>query len=236
MKMNIEKMLEYQASDQIIYKAEQAFSSSPENRRYSQIVAKINELRATVIKLDKEAADIRKDIEKKEKQLEELGIQAERSVAQMSDEKSLNEINRNEEIIKSFEDGIDAADKEFFKAVKRLEDIEREAKQALVEVKRCNTDLEKSKLVLQKKRAEMQAELQDEVMKRKAIQAQLDPADLEIYKKVRKENIRLPIMVEYVSGTCRGCGMHVENDLRGKIVESGDVAECPNCRRILYLK
>ena len=162
MKMNIEKMLEYQASDQIIYKAEQAFSSSPENRRYSQIVAKINELRATVIKLDKEAADIRKDIEKKEKQLEELGIQAERSVAQMSDEKSLNEINRNEEIIKSFEDGIDAADKEFFKAVKRLEDIEREAKQALVEVKRCNTDLEKSKLVLQKKRAEMQAELQDE--------------------------------------------------------------------------
>lgn len=236
MKMNIEKMLEYQSSDQIIYKAEQAFSSSPENRRYSQIVAKINELRATVIKLDKEAADIRKDIEKKEKQLEELGIQAERSVAQMSDEKSLNEINRNEEIIKSFEDGIDAADKEFFKAVKRLEDIEREAKQALVEVKRCNTDLEKSKLVLQKKRAEMQAELQDEVMKRKAIQAQLDPADLEIYKKVRKENIRLPIMVEYVGGTCRGCGMHVENDLRGKIVESGDVAECPNCRRILYLK
>ena len=88
----------------------------------------------------------------------------------------------------------------------------------------------------EKKRAEMQAELQDEVMKRKAIQAQLDPADLEIYKKVRKENIRLPIMVEYVGGTCRGCGMHVENDLRGKIVESGDVAECPNCRRILYLK
>ena len=236
MKKKKKKMLEYQASDQIIYKAEQAFSSSPENRRYSQIVAKINELRATVIKLDKEAADIRKDIEKKEKQLEELGIQAERSVAQMSDEKSLNEINRNEEIIKAFEDGIDAADKEFFKAVKRLEDIEREAKQALVEVKRCNTDLEKSKLVLQKKRAEMQAELQDEVMKRKAIQAQLDPADLEIYKKVRKENIRLPIMVEYVAGTCRGCGMHVENDLRGKIVESGDVAECPNCRRILYLK
>ena len=236
MKMNINKMLEYQASDQIIYKAEQAFSSSPENRRYSQIVARINELRANVLKLDKEAADIRKDIEKKEKQLEELGLQAEKSVAEMLGEKTLGEISRNEETVKRFEESFDAADKDFARALKRLEDIEKEAKQSLVELKRCNSDLEKSKLVLAKKRAEMQAELQDEVMRRKSIQAEIDPAHLEIYKKVRKEINRLPIMVEYVAGTCRGCGMHVENDLRGKLVESGDVAECPNCRRILYLK
>ena len=57
MKMNIPAMLEYQASDQIIYKAEQAFAGSVENRRYAAVQAKIAELRQAVIKMDKDASE-----------------------------------------------------------------------------------------------------------------------------------------------------------------------------------
>ncbi len=236
MKINVEKMLEYQASDQVIYKAEQAFASSSESKRYSQILSKLNELKTVVIKSDKEAADIRKDIEKRETQLGESGRDLEKRAAAMTGEKSAEEIASNEDALRQMEESLDRAEKEFARSVKRLEEIEREAKHALIEIKQCSADLEKSKAVLQKKRSEMQAELSDEVKRRKELQAELRPEELEIYKKVRKENIRLPIVVEYVSGTCRGCGMHVEHDLRGKLNESGDAAECPNCHRILYIK
>ena len=64
----------------------------------------------------------------------------------------------------------------------------------------------------------------------------LDPADLEIYQKVRMSKVKLPIVVELKDGNCRGCGMHIETELHGKLVNPGDIAECPHCRRILYRK
>ena len=235
MKMNIAAMLEYQATDQIIYKAEQAFANSAENRRYAAVQSKIAELRQAVIRMDKDASDARREIEKKEAQCAEITEELSAGL-DVGGENDLAEVKKHEDMLLEYENTVDRIEKDVNKFLRRLEEIEREVKQALQQLKKCNVELENSKNVLANKRTEMQIELKDEVMKRRAIQSKLDPKELEIYKKVRKENIRLPILVEYSDGLCRGCGMHVEHDLQGKLKESGDIAECPNCRRILFLK
>ncbi len=235
MKMNIPAMLEYQASDQIIYKAEQAFAGSVENRRYAAVQAKIAELRQAVIKMDKDASEARREIEKRETQCAEITSELQEGL-EIGDEQELSEVKRHEDMLREYETTVDRIEKDVNKFLRRLEEIEHEVKIALQQMKKCTAELESSKAVLANKRTEMQNELKEEVMKRRAIQQKLDPKELEIYKKVRKENIRLPILVEYSDGVCRACGMHVEHDLHGKLKESGDIAECPNCRRILYLK
>lgn len=235
MKMNIAAMLEYQASDQIIYKAEQAFANSPENRRYAAVQNKIAEIRQAVIKMDKDAVDARREIEKREAQCAEITSELTAGL-DFGYEDDLTAVKKHEDVLQEYESTVDRIEKDVNKFLRRLEEIEREVKQASQQLKKCTIDFEQSKAELAKKRTEMQNQLKDEVLKRREIQQKLNREELDLYKKVRKENIRLPILVEYSDGLCRGCGMHVENDLHGKLKESGDIAECPNCRRILYLK
>ena len=77
----------------------------------------------------------------------------------------------------------------------------------------------------------------------KALSAELEaikksvPAELlEMYASLRAAK-KMPAFVPYRTdaGTCGRCFMEVSGDTRGKLRNPGDYAECPNCRRILFI-
>ncbi len=84
------------------------------------------------------------------------------------------------------------------------------------------------------------AKLQPEVQK---IQAELATLKKEIPEEFLKMYVTLrnmkktPPFVEYdkENASCGRCRMDVPNDTKEKLRASGDWAECPNCRRILYI-
>lgn len=48
---------------------------------------------------------------------------------------------------------------------------------------------------------------------------------------------KMPAFVAYdkTKGVCGRCFMDLPNDTKSKLRNVGDYAECPNCRRILYV-
>ena len=63
------------------------------------------------------------------------------------------------------------------------------------------------------------------------------PAEfMEAYLSLRAAK-KTPAFVVYdpKSGTCGRCFMEVAGDTKSKLKNPGDYAECPNCRRILYI-
>lgn len=69
-----------------------------------------------------------------------------------------------------------------------------------------------------------------------ALQKEIPEEFLKMYINLRNMK-KTPAFVEYdrQNASCGRCRMDVPNDTKEKLRESGDWAECPNCRRILYI-
>ena len=72
--------------------------------------------------------------------------------------------------------------------------------------------------------------------KLKALEDKVPTEFMTAYKSLRAAK-KTPAFVPYKpeSGTCGRCFMEVSGATRGKLKNPGDYAECPNCRRILYI-
>ena len=69
-----------------------------------------------------------------------------------------------------------------------------------------------------------------------ALKAEVPPKMMEAYQALRGAK-KMPAVVEYDkdAAICGRCRMEVPNDTKAKLRNAGDFAECPNCRRILYV-
>lgn len=94
-----------------------------------------------------------------------------------------------------------------------------------------------------KARAEFDAQLRLRQPERERLLAEMEELkkdipeqDMQTYMSLRSAK-KMPPFVEFdaESNRCGRCYMEVPNDTKAKLRNPGDVAECPNCRRILYV-
>lgn len=69
-----------------------------------------------------------------------------------------------------------------------------------------------------------------------ALKAEIPENIMNAYLALRTAK-KMPAFVAYdkTKGVCGRCFMDVPNDTKSKLRNVGDYAECPNCRRILYV-
>lgn len=125
--MNIAKILEYQKLDLVIYKADRDYVNSNENKKYQAVRANIIEITESLIKLDKEAADIFADIEKLKTLLDAFVKKS--KTTPLSGAKTLDQADKLDETIGALDNELNGLDKELQKSFKRLNEISREAKE-----------------------------------------------------------------------------------------------------------
>lgn len=231
--MDIEKILEYQALDQVIYKAEMEYANSEENKKYNALRVRAKACSEQLIKLDHETADIFKELERKEAALADFNAELK---ARPAAPKNLEQAGKCDEALKKLEEGLSALDKECARLFRRLEEISRESQQLYSQFRKLRAEIDAANAARNEKRKQILSGIAEYGYKLNELKNTLNPADLELYQKVRMSKVKLPIVVEFKDGNCRGCGMHIETELHGKLVNAGDIAECPHCRRILYRK
>ena len=231
--MNIEKILEYQALDQVIYKAEVEYANSDENKKYNVLRNRASACSDQLIKLDHDTADIFKELDRKEAALADFNSEIK---ARPAAPKNLEQAGKSDDALKKLEEGLASLEKECNRLFKRLEEIARESQQYYSQFVKLRGEIDAANKARNEKRKQILSGIAEYGYKLNELKNTLDPADLEIYQKVRMSKVKLPIVVELKDGNCRGCGMHIETELHGKLVNPGDIAECPHCRRILYRK
>ena len=232
--MNIAKILEYQKLDLVIYKADRDYVNSAENKKYQAIRASIIEITESLIKLDKEAADIFADIERLKTLLETFVKKS--KATPLSGAKTLEQADKLEDTINGLDDELNGLDKEMQKAFKRLNEISKEAKDLSSKYAALKIELKKVEELRKQKRSEIINSINKEGNLLNEMKDSMDPKYLAIYSRARAAKVKMPIVVEYKDGHCAACGMEIKSEVENKLQNPEDIAECPNCRRILYKK
>ena len=233
--MDIEKILEYQKLDFAIYKANKEFVNSEENKRAMALRKMKADLTESFAKLDKETGEDFIDVNKAIAQFEAFNVKLKN--ATISGAKTIEQAEKIDETIGALIAELSAIQKDLQKVFRRLQEIN--SKEA-VELKQKFT-----KVVGELKNAEIErANVKNKIVESinaegqaiRKLQSELDPEDLKLYNRVKSTNMRMPYVVEYQDGSCMGCGIEIKTEVDSKLQKSGDIAECPNCRRIVYKK
>lgn len=233
--MDIEKILEYQKLDFVLYKANRDFANSEENKRAQMFRKLRNDLAESLIKLDKETGENFSEIDKAIGAFE--NFMKKYKVATITGAKTIEQADRIDETINTLISELATIQKDIQQGFNRLQEIEsKDAKEAKQKLTKVLAELKNAEIVRNEKRTEIISSISQEGAALNKMQAELDPDDLKLYNKVKSAVNRMPCVVEYRDGNCLGCGIEIKSEVDSKLQKAGDIAECPHCRRIVYKK
>ena len=219
--MKFDTILEYQDLDRELLSVENEVAKSPERAAFVNAKAKLEAATAAVAKLSHEA-------ELKAKLDEFDGI--------LEGVADVNEADYYIRQIASISEEIASLEKDASKDGERIDAIASEYKKTW-EVGRKASDAYKEALAafnaFASKIQPRIAELKEGLAK---LEKNVPEEFMTAYKSLRAAK-KTPAFVAYKpeSGTCGRCFMEVSGATRSKLKNPGDHAECPNCRRILYI-
>ncbi len=234
--MKFDKILEYQSKDQELLALENEVAKSKERMALMAAKSRLDAATASVGKLSKEAADILAAHARLAERAEELNAGLDEFNGVLEGAHNVNEADYYIRQITALSDEIAALEKEIAKTGERIDGIGAEYKRtweqgikASEAYKAAHAAYNAYIATVQPKVKQLNAEL--EALK-KGVPAEI----MELYASLRAAK-KMPAFVPYRTdaGTCGRCFMEVSGDTRGKLRNPGDYAECPNCRRILFI-
>ena len=168
-----------------------------------------------------------------EKQLQESAEERKKKQKKLLDVKTneeykalLKEIDYAKEADSSTEDDILALFEEIDTLEKALKEQEKAAQES-------ENTLEQETLRLEREVVEVDREHRILQGERKKVAAELDPAVLDDYEKIRARRAGQAV-VTVRKEVCPGCHMQVPPQTINEVLQTGEIRHCPFCRRILY--
>jgi hypothetical protein len=154
-------------------------------------------------------------------------------------QKRLLEVKTNEEykaLLKEIDYAREADSGTEDEVLALLEEIDTLEK-TLTEEERSTREKERG-LREEKGRLELEAaevDRENEILQRerKRVAAELDPAVLEDYEKIRARRAGQAVVTVHKE-VCPGCHMHVPPQTINEVLQTGEIRHCPFCLRILY--
>ncbi len=231
--MPINPILEYQKIDLKVYKIERKFRNSKESQRLQYIYNKYREEKDSLAQLEKEAMEVMQTFNKKPTQLTEISTIESHVDEDISVIDDLAELDLYKKNLDEYEEALTAIEKESSRTIKRLADIKLTAKDFHENLKELTAKTRAQKKRFDEKQKEIMQKARPYLVELRQLQKAIDPTLLKRYTALRKEH-KLPAFVEYVDGTCTGCGIHIASEVDSKLQKKGSFTECPECRRLVY--
>lgn len=131
---------------------------------------------------------------------------------------------------------ITALEKELSKESSRIDGVDKEFKSTWDAGTKASETYKQANLAYKKYMEGMQPKVKEIKDKLDALRKEI-PDDLYNHYKALRDPKKMPVFVEYDSSKkmCGRCRMEMSNDIIEKLRQSGDYAECPNCRRINFI-
>ena len=233
--MKFDTILEYQRVDQELIALETEATSSKERANLLGAKKNLDTATATVGKLSAEAGELIANFAKLQDKINALKTKLDEFDGIIEGVEDASEADYYLKQIEAIASDIIALEKEASKESNRIDGINNDYKKTWEAGTKASEVFKQAKTAYDKFMAELQP-------KANAVKTQLDALQKEIpeelfnrYKALRDPK-RMPVFVEYDASKkiCGRCRMEMSNDIVEKLRQSGDFAECPNCRRINY--
>lgn len=239
--MNFDKMLEYQKMDQELLSLENALKRSDEAKRYMQAVTRRNEAGNSYNKLNAEAGELLNAYAPLKSKLEALKDEIDDFDGILDDVQDIAEAEHYLKIVGNIADQLATLEKEASRLANRIEEVSRMAKKFWEQGVAAQKEVRIFKAEYDKKLAELQPRADEIKAALNSLIKEIDPSFMKAYMFLREAK-KLPAFVEYSAnpknpmyGYCPRCTMALPNDAKSKLKNPGDYAECPDCRRILFI-
>ncbi len=234
--MKFDMILQYQAVDQELIGLENELAKCKELNQLYVAKSKIDEATQSVSKLTAEANELMNNFTKLQVRIGGLKNKLDEFDGICEGIADVQEADYYVKQIDSLLDEISSLEKSASRDSMHIDGVCAEYKKtweagilASENYKHCMEEFESVKAKIQPRAKEIQSRLNE-------LEKDIPPQLLSKYKELRNAK-KMPAFVEYdpSKNTCGRCYMELPNDAKGKLKNSGDFSECPNCRRILYM-
>jgi predicted nucleic acid-binding Zn-ribbon protein len=179
-------------------------------------------LKAAVLKqrqLEKQLQENAEERKRKQKRLLEVKTNAEyKALLKEIDHAKQADSATEDSILAVFEE-IDTLEKTLIEKEKSIGESESKLKAETMRLEREGVEVDKEHQILQGER--------------KRVAAELDPAVLRDYEKIRSKRAGQAV-VTVQKEVCPGCHMQVPPQTINEVLQTGEIRHCQYCRRILY--
>lgn len=233
--MKFDSILEYQRVDLELIALENEATSSKELAGLYSAKKNLDNATATIGKLSSEAGELIANHQKIQDKLSALKAKLDEFDGIIEGVEDLSEADYYLKQIEALASEIASLEKEASKDMGRIDGVNNEYKKTWEAGIKASEGYKQAKIAYEQYMASMQPKVLE-------IKAKLDtlrkdvPDELFNYYKSHRDPKKMPVFVEYdaTKNICGRCRMEVPGDTAGKL-RAGEGAECPNCRRILYM-
>ena len=154
-------------------------------------------------------------------------------------QKKLLEVKTNEEykaLLKEIEyakQADSATEDDILVVFEEIDALEKTIKEKEKSIRESEKNLKEETLRLEREVVEVDKEHQILQGERKKVAAELDPAVLGDYEKIRSKRAGQAVVVVRKE-VCPGCHMQVPPQTINEVLQTGEIRHCQYCRRILY--
>ena len=234
--MKFDTILEYQRVDLELIALETEATSSKERAALLAAKKNLDTATSTVGKLSAEAGEIIANYGKIQDKMNDLKTKLDEFTGLLEDLDDVKEAEYYLKEVDAIVSEIIALEKEANKEMNRIDGVNNDYKKTWEAGTKASEVFRQAKAVYDKFMAELQPKANEIKAKLDALVKEI-PEDLMDRYKALRDPKKMPVFVEYDASKkiCGRCRMEMPNDVIEKLRQSGDYAECPNCRRINFL-
>lgn len=234
--MNIDKILEYQKIDQDLISLENEVVKSTQRQNLAVAKSRLESATETIGKLKNDAAELLAGYNSMKEKIDALKAELDEFDGILEDVQDATEADHYLKMVANIAEKINALEKEANSTSVKIDQVNDNYKKtwdvgvkASDAYKAAKTEYDAFMKNLQPQVVQIKAQLND-------LKGAIPEKLMNAYASLRTAK-KMPAFVPYDSEheICSRCRMEVDNNTKSKLRNVGDVAECPNCRRILFV-
>ncbi len=234
--MAIKEILEYQRIDQELLALENQLAKSPERQRFLQATAQVKAAEETISKLNREANELFGEYNAIKSKLDELKEELDGFDGILDEVQDPAEAEHYLKLVGAISEQMNALEKALQALGGKLDRLKDSYSKTFNQGKSAVAAQRSAKAAYDAKREELAPRAEEIQRQLKELATKIPEKLLAAYEALRAAR-KMPAVVPYdvKQSNCGGCRMEVANNIRARLKNPGDMAECPNCRRIMYV-
>lgn len=234
--MKFDKILQYQKIEQEALSLKAEMAKSEAWQRFQDAQSKLEAATASIGKLTNEANELLKNYEKMRSRIDAIKSELADFDGILEGVQDVTEADYYLKLISAISEKLTALEKEANGVASRIDQINSAYSKTWEQGVRATQACKNAKAEYGKYAAAFKDRF-DEMQKQLIALAKEIPDDIMSEYNRLKRSQKLPIYVKFDAEhkVCGRCRTEVSNDVCAKLKTPGDYAECPNCRRILYV-
>ena len=234
--MKFEAILEYQRVDQELIALETEATQSKELVAFFSAKKTLESATSAMGKINGEVSEILANQAKLQEKQQALKTKLAEFDGIIENVEDLAEAEYYLKQVDALITEITALEKELSKEASRIDGVDKEFKSTWDAGTKASENYKQANLAYKQYMEGMQPKVKEIKDRLDALKKEI-PDDLFNHYKALRDPKKMPVFVEYDASKkiCGRCRMEMSNDIVEKLRQSGDYAECPNCRRINYI-